>query len=578
MDPHDIDVHIENTRGSLYEWVRNKSGHTIKDLPLYDGLLPQSNIPVISRSTPHSGYLNMQQPVKDAVVRWVPTVVRFQENLYAPFSLKVLSVYLNSNISVDLDTFGIENIRLGNIPLPVDYKGRMLINYRGPEKTFPHISVTDILENRVDPEQIRNKIVLIGATATGINDLRATPFSNIFPGVEIQSNIIDNLLQQDFLKRPDWHEFYNLLAIIFSGIVLGFALARVRILMGVVLTLSYVICYLLFTELLFVKMGILLNIIYPFTVMVLIYIGITLYQYATVERKRTFIKKAFSTYLSPNVVEQLIKTPEKLVLGGEKTEITAFFSDIEGFTPISEKLAPEALVELLNEFLTEMGDIIIANSGTMTEFPGDGIVAMFGAPVPLENHEQSACNACIQMQQRLETLREKWQQEINLTIRMRIGLCSGPAVVGNVGSKKRFSYGMIGDTVNAASRLEGVNKVYGTYTIISGDTYNNIKGNIVVRKLDTVKVVGKDESIDIYEVIGYAEDVDESMNSIFDLYAKGLLAYQNQNWRKAMGYFKKALEIRPQDAPSKTMYTRCEDYIVNPPPPDWDGAYVMKSK
>jgi len=278
------------------------------------------------------------------------------------------------------------------------------------------------------------------------------------------------------------------------------------------------------------------------------------------------------------VVNQLIESPEKLVLGGEERQITAFFSDVAGFTSISEKLSPHELVELLNEFLTEMSDIILAHNGMVDKYEGDAIIAMFGAPNEMKNHEQVACSASIDMQERLLVLRKKWEAEKNLTIRMRVGLCSGPAVVGNMGSKNRMDYTMMGDTVNTAARLEGVNKVYNTYTMISETTYAGAKKSIVARELDAINVVGKAIPVKIYELIGYKKNVTEKMIQTISFYEEGLSDYRQCLWDSAIDFFSRALEITPDDPPSHAMIKRCREYKTNPPDSSWNGAYIMQTK
>ncbi|MBU4388541.1 MAG: adenylate/guanylate cyclase domain-containing protein, partial [Proteobacteria bacterium] len=273
-----------------------------------------------------------------------------------------------------------------------------------------------------------------------------------------------------------------------------------------------------------------------------------------------------------------IDSPEKLVLGGEQRVITAFFSDVQGFTSISESLTPHELVELLNEFLTEMTDIILNNEGTVDKFEGDAIIAFFGAPNYLENQAEVACKSCVEMQKRLAELRIKWKESNKPELKMRIGLCTGSAVVGNMGSKNRMDYTMMGDTVNTAARLEGVNKIYGIYTLISETTYESGGKGFLTREIDSIKVVGKKEPVSIYELIGFSDDNNEKMQKITGLYSKGLNAYRNRNWEKAVEFFKDVLEVAPDDGPSITMLARCKEFILNPPEKDWDGSFSMKTK
>jgi adenylate cyclase len=270
--------------------------------------------------------------------------------------------------------------------------------------------------------------------------------------------------------------------------------------------------------------------------------------------------------------------PEKLVLGGEERVITAYFSDVQGFSTISEKLSPKELVELLNEFLTEMTDIILKHEGTVDKFEGDAIIAFFGAPNEIKNHAEVACKSCVEMQKRLAELRYKWIAEGRPEIKMRIGLCTGPAVVGNMGSKNRMDYTMMGDTVNTAARLEGVNKVYGIYTLIAESTYREAGDGLFAREIDSINVVGKQEPVRIYQLLGEQGDVDERLKDTVELYAKGLEAYRDRSWDEAIVFFTAALDATQDDGPSLIMLNRCHEYKKNPPDENWNGSYVMTTK
>jgi adenylate cyclase len=474
--------------------------------------------------------------------------------------------------------YGIGEIGIGDLSIPVDEIGRIIINYRGPAETFPHIPVTDIINGTVDNNLVKNKIVLVGATAIGVYDLRVTPFSNVFPGLEIHANVIDSFLAKDFIYYPSWTYLFDIFAIIISGILLGIVIPRTGIVAGTAFFIFQFLGYIILCFLLFFGKGWILNLIYPLSVMLLVYVSITLYRYIAESKQKKFIRDAFSTYLAPSVVKQLIDSPEKLNLGGKELEITAFFSDVQGFTGISESLSPKELVELLNEFLTEMTDIILEYEGTVDKFEGDAIIAFFGAPNDLPNHAEVACKACIKMQKKLEALRAKWKSEKRPSLKMRIGLCSGSAVVGNMGSKNRMDYTMMGDTVNIAARLEGVNKIYGIYTLISDTTYNAAGKGIAAREIDSVNVVGKKEPVTIYELVGYPEDVDAKMKATFEHYAKGLEAYRKWDWDSAIKYFISALDITINDGPSKAMLARCNEFKTCPPDNNWNGAYTIKSK
>jgi len=572
----EISSNKENISGSRYEFIRYASENA-QNIPLIEAGAPQSNIEIISTATDYCGYFNMF-PDRDGVVRWMPGVFKFRDMFYAPLSMITVSAYLGSPISMTIGEYGVERAQIGKLAVPTDELGRILINYRGAGKTFPHIPVTDILNNNIADTVLKDKIVIVGATAVGIYDLRVTPFENVFPGVEIHANVVDSILSKDFMYQPAWAAIFDIMAIIVAGLILGFVLPKAGGISGAAAGFSLFVGHIFLCQYLFSQKGLILNLVYPLTVIILVYISITAYKYFTESRQKKFIKNAFSTYLAPAVVKQLIESPEKLVLGGEERVITAFFSDVQGFTGISEGLTPQELVELLNEFLTEMTSIILKYKGTVDKFEGDAIIAFFGAPNELENQEEIACMACIDMQKRLSELREGWKTSGRPELYMRIGLCTGPAVVGNMGSKTRMDYTMMGDTVNIAARLEGVNKIYGIYTLISETTFSKAGDKIMAREIDSINVSGKKEPVMVYQLLGYPEDIDERMNKTIDNYSNGLSAYRNQDWEKAGSFFKAALDLTPDDGPSKVMLLRCAEYKINPPPKDWNGSFAMKTK
>ena len=576
LSEKDISTHQKNITGSGYSVERYVSDDA-RNVPLIEALIPQSNIKSISDATDYSGFFNML-PDKDGVMRRLPAVLKFKESLYAPLSLITVSAIFNAPLSVKVAEYGVEEVRIGGLSIPVDELGRILINYRGKEKTFPHISVTDILNENTPVDLLKDRIVIVGATAVGIYDLRVTPFGSVFPGLEIHANIVDSILSEDFMYQPAWAGVFDIAAIIVGGLFLGIVLSRSGVIFGAATGSFLFFGYIMLCRYLFSEKGLILNLVYPLSVMLLVYVGITAYKYFTESRQKRFIENAFSTYLAPAVVKQLIKFPETLELGGEEREITAFFSDVQGFTSISEKLTPKELVELLNEFLTEMTDIILNYEGTVDKFEGDAIIAFFGAPNKLDNHAKTACMASIEMQKRLTELRTTWKAKNKPELKMRIGLYSGSAVVGNMGSKSRMDYTMMGDTVNIAARLEGVNKIYGTYTLIGETTCRAAGDSVMAREIDLINVVGKKEPVAIYQLSGYPKDNNDRMIETVDYYARGLCAYRNQDWEKAVNFFKKALKITPDDGPCRTMLLRCDEFKANPPGKDWNGSFIMKTK
>jgi len=298
----------------------------------------------------------------------------------------------------------------------------------------------------------------------------------------------------------------------------------------------------------------------------------------TEESQKKFIKGAFSRYIAPDVIEQIMENPELLQLGGESRDISIFFSDVAGFTSIAEKLSPVELVELLNEYLSEMTDIIISHGGTIDKYIGDAIMAFYGAPQTYDDHGLRACLAAIDMKRKLRDLQDKWKMSGQVEIFARMGINSGKTVVGNMGSALRMDYTVMGDSVNLASRLEGVNKIYKTTAIISEHTYLNAKDNIDTRKLDSIRVVGKEETVLIYELLGRKGTLPQRFYDMLKLYNQGLEMFSEHQWEKGRKFFKDAIDIIPDDGPSILYLNRCSGFIKKPPSKGWDGVYSIESK
>jgi adenylate cyclase len=362
--------------------------------------------------------------------------------------------------------YGVDSIQIGKLQVPTDEQGRLLINFRGPQKTFPHYSFSDVLNGLAPAGAFKDKIVLVGATAIGIYDVRVTPFSGTFPGVEIHANIIDNILRNDPIGRPDWVTAVDVIAILLCGIGLSLAISRIRPLFGTLVTIGMIVLYALASEYVFVHAKIWLTSIYPGMTMVFVFFGVTTFRYMTEEKKKREIKEAFSHYVAPSLVNNILLDPTKLVLGGEERRLSVLFSDIRGFTTISEALKPQELVKLMNDYLTPMTDVILANDGTVDKYMGDAIMAFWGAPVWQEDHQVRACRAALAMMDKLKELQVGWEQRGIPRIDIGIGISTGKLTVGNMGSATRFDYTVMGDSVNLGSRLEGLNKEYGTHIIV----------------------------------------------------------------------------------------------------------------
>jgi adenylate cyclase len=547
-------------------------------VPLFEAQYVEENIPALSASAEGAGYFNIF-PDRDGTVRWIPLVIKYQNGYYCALSLAVLQKFLgNLPLSLRIAEFGVQQMRLGSLVIPTNEEGRLLINYRGPQKTFPHYSATDVIHGRIPRDAFRGKIVLVGATAMGIYDMRVTPFEHVFPGLEIHANVIDSILQEQFLYRPNWIALPDILAVIATGVILGIFLPRMKAFWGAMISGLLFLSILGLGKFLFQDRGIWMNMTYPVLNLGLIYLGTTGFRYMTEEREKKKIRGAFQYYLTASVVEEMLKNPEKLKLGGEKKDLTVLFSDIRGFTSISERMSPEALVKFLNEYLTRMTDVVFRYDGLLDKYIGDAIMAVWGAPLDQPDHVQRACNTALDMVEELRKLRKQWVAEGLPALNIGIGVNTGPMVVGNMGSDRRFNYTVMGDSVNTGSRLEGLNKIYGTNIIMSEVSSGRIGEEFLRRELDLVRVKGKDQPVKIYELLGRKGKTFPGPEILSGDFQTALGEYRKRNWDKARQAFQAILNGFPHDGPSRLYLDRCEVLSENPPPEDWDGVYTMTTK
>jgi adenylate cyclase len=564
---------IENSRYAMI----NSTSSTYDDSFIPRAFAPEANIRELADVAQNSGYFNML-PDRDGSNRWAPLVIAFDDNYYASLAVSLVQAYLDfPALALNLESYGVKTIGIGDITVPTDESGRLLINYMGKARTFPHYSVADILNGKTPPDTFRDKIVLVGATAVGIYDLRVTPFSSAYPGVEIHATLIDNILHRNFLTHSTTTRFIDICAIILFGLIIGILIPRLAPITGMIAAFAVVGVFVAANFFLFFQFNVWLNLVYPFISMILIYLGITIYHYIHEEREKRKIRGAFQYYLNASVINDMLKDPAKLKLGGDKKNLSVMFSDIRGFTTISEKLTPEELVALLNEYLTAMTNKVFQYDGLLDKYIGDAIMAVFGAPLDQADHAHRACLTALGMMKELRALQKKWEQEGRPVINIGIGVNSGDMVVGNMGSEMRFDYTVMGDMVNLASRLEGTNKEYGTNIIVSEFTYNMVKDAMCCRELDGVRVKGKLKPVKIYELLCEKKD-EADCRSLLDAFAGALALYRKGNWDEAIAAFQKVLDIKPDDFVSAMYVERCRNLKEHPPEEPWDGVFVMTKK
>ena len=477
---------------------------------------------------------------------------------------------------------GFSRIDFGNkLSVRTDAHGQMLINFQGPLGTFRHYSIADVLQKGVPPEKFKGKLVLVGATATGIGDLRATPYGgNIYPGVEIHANAIDNILNDRFIKRDAKTALIDALLIFIFGIPLGIWMALVQprwMWFGAALLIPLVaVDFGAFLG------GWWLNFTIPAMTLTGNVLLVSLYRALVEEKEKRKVRTMFGQYLSPEVIRRLLIDPR--LVDPKKTDITVMFSDIRGFTSISEKLDAQELALFLKQYLSDMTRIVFKYQGTLDKYIGDAVMAIWGAPFEEAGHATRACNAALEMMKRVRELHKEWEAQGKPSLEIGIGLNTGVASVGKMGSELRSEYTALGDAVNLSSRLEGLNKDYGTHIIVNETTYQAAKGDgFVFRELDLMRVKGKLQPVTIYQLLGRQADFEadgspETVRLQVELFTRARELYRKRQWKAAQSAFEEILAKWPKDGPSRVYVERCQEYIAAEPTADWDGVFVMTHK
>jgi adenylate cyclase len=581
----------QDTRGvriSTYNVVQNSPGGRGETrVPLAP--MARANLPELTAAAREVGYFNFL-PDADGSCRRVPLAIRFGDQIAVPLSLALLRVYRpDAALAIRFADYGVQSVRWGSVSIPVAEDGQMLINYRGPERTFRYVSAADVLAERPPAAVVRDKLVLVGVTAAALADVRVTPFAGFvagresrasagsMPGVEIHANVLDNILRGDFIMQPKWAVLIDVAVIAAMALVLGLLLHYARGLSGALVTLGLLAGYVVGSQWLFLSSGWPLSFVYPLLAIILTYVAVSLHHYLVEAAEKRKIRTAFGLYLSPSLVRLVSEQPQMLKLGGDKRELTVMFSDIRGFTSISERFEPEVLVEILNEFLGGMTDVIFAHDGTLDKYIGDAIMAVWGAPVPQTDHAVRACQAAVGMVSRLRLMGRDWLRRGLPILDIGIGLNSGPMVVGNMGSARRLSYTVIGDNVNLGARLESLNKLYGSSIIAAESTVQAAAGVVVARELDLVRVKGKRQAVRIFEILGLASER-EQWAPLLDLFAAGLAAYRKRRWGEAVTALNAVLAAYPHDGPAMLYLERCRAMLETPPAAEWDAVTVMEAK
>ena len=517
---------------------------------------------------------------------------------YLPLAVRAYLSVRKGQVEIDHSPNG--DLRFNGKTVPTYDFNSFLINYRGPAKTFTTYSLSNVLDDKdfdladkeLDTDSFeeqflrsgvfKDKIVFVGASAEELQDTRLTPFfskgheKRKMPGVEIHANALSTLLNRDFFRRTSL--FIEILLIVtVAFLTMGLVLSA-NVLGGILSTGLEILLLLFASFVLFSVTNIWIPLVAPVVAILLSYAGNSAHVIVSERRERRRTKKVFEQYVSENVVSSILASGTMPKFGGEKLALTVLFSDIRAFTTFCEKHAPETVVNRLNEYLTEMVDVIFHQQGTLDKFVGDAIMALFGAPVYYPDHAEKACMTACEMMERLHKIQKRWAEREQDYFDIGIGINSGTMIVGNLGAQQRFDYTVIGDEVNLGARLEGANKQYGTSIIISESTYKQVKKNARARELDLVKVKGKTKPVKIYELLSMKPLPQNEDKFLLDVYTQGLQNYRERKWYPALKKFNQVLKYFPSDGPTRVYITRCLEFLETPPPVDWDGVYEFKTK
>jgi adenylate cyclase len=553
----------------------------------FPGLL--RNTPVLEKNASGRGLLTID-PERDGIIRRVPMILQAQGQTMPSLSFEMLRVVTGTDtIFIKSDRAGITSVGVKGFQVPTDRNGKLWVHFAHRDPTI-YVSALDVLGGSAPPEKIKGKLVLVGTSAVGLNDIKTTPVSAAMPGVEIHAQVLEAALTRTLLAQPP----YGPLLEFASALLLGLLVIVFAPMFGPV---SLVGVGAVFATLLvgtswyfYVHDRLLVDFTYPLLSTTTIYLTLIFTSFVREQAQRRQIRSAFGQYLSPALIEQLAQSPDKLKLGGEEREMTIMFSDVRGFTTISEsfKSDPQGLTTLMNRFLTPLTNAILDRKGTIDKYMGDAIMAFWNAPLDDSEHQINACNAALDMLERIDVLNKDREIEARdgghtfIPINVGVGLNTGTCVVGNMGSTLRFDYSVLGDTVNLASRLEGQSKEYGFPIIIGSRTAMAAKEKFAILELDFIMVKGKKEPEVIYAVAG-REDVahSERFQKLRNLTIEMLACYRSRDWEGALAAIERGRKTDEGHA-LEYLYNLYEErlhaYQETPPPPDWNGAFQLLKK
>ena len=543
-----------------------------------------ANLEELQKAAAGAGHFNPWAD-DDGITRRVPMLAEYNDAYYEPLSLAVVRAllgfppikpdFLKEGLSKDYA--GLEELQVGPLKIPVDERVSTLVPYRGHKFSFKYISIVDVLNERIDLADLKGKIVLVGTTAPGLLDLRAAPVDSVYPGVEVHANLIAGILDQNIKQKPPYAAGAEFALLVLAGLAMAWLLP----LLGpfkATLTTVLVLSLMLATNLAVFHFG---NVVLPIAaglVMILLLFTFNMaYGFFVEARGKRQITGLFGQYVPPELVDEMSRDPAHYSMEAESREMTVLFTDVRGFTTISEGLDPKALSQLMNEFLTPLTEVIYRHRGTIDKYMGDCIMAFWGAPLPDPLHARTGILAGLEMQKTLKDLQPRFKARNWPEIHIGVGLNTGRMSVGNMGSRIRLAYTVMGDAVNLASRLEGLTKVYGADIIVGEDTRAGVS-DVVFREIDRVRVKGKDAAVAIFEPLGLRDEVDPARLDEIESFHQMLELYRSQNWEMAERQLLDLQKMSPDRRLYQTFLERIAFLRAHPPGSEWDGAFTFETK
>ncbi|WP_420640450.1 CHASE2 domain-containing protein [Candidatus Leptofilum sp.] len=546
----------------------------------------QAPLPVLMQSAYSGGFVSNPLIDTDGIVRRAPLLHEFELNAYESLALAVGATYFNDiTLPVFVETSAIESgypplegLELAGNHIPIDSQGAVLVPYRGPAGSFPYVSANAVIEGTLeDAEVLRDAIVLVGATAPGMGDLRSTPFGSIYPGVEVHANVIAGILDNNFRWQPAYTRAAELLAVVVFGLIAGLCLPLLSPIWSTVSVFGLMAAALAFNFYLWEVERHVLPLAATIATLFGIFLINMVFGYVFESRTRSQMNSLFGQYVPPDLVREMAHDPQHYSLASEKREMSVLFSDIRGFTSLSEGLEPVELSELMNQYLTPMTKVVHEARGTIDKYIGDAIMAFWGAPIEDDRHAYHAVLAGLHMLEALTAMNKRFREENFPEIHIGVGINTGFMSVGNMGSEFRRAYTVLGDSVNLGSRLEGLTKVYGVGIIVSEETAAKAP-EFFYHELDKVRVKGKVEPVTIFEAIGLHEELDQEHLDRCMEFRNVVKLYREQNWKDAASMFEKFHEHDRFSVLSKLYYERTQHFHDNPPGDDWDGVFTHLAK